>query len=162
MMTTRSKPVSRPGWRHWIVPIVVLVCGLAVEWWAFVKLEEVLENRQNREAMRRVALACRTYAADFDGKFPPTLNALADKGYVDQTKIWMLPNALTGDIEPVFYRQPTATSDAERNREVIMVSPPLHRNNRRVLATAGGMVSVERLTPEQVAEAEQGRWPTRH
>ena len=104
--------------------------------------------------MRSLVLACLSYADDSEGEYPENLQNLVYEGYLDWPEIWMMKNEETGERQSIFYRKPTGATERERAREVIMISPPMRRENYRVLGFATGAVSAEWVPPDTLELAK--------
>lgn len=97
---------------------------------------------------RMIAVACRAYAADHDGQFPPTLQALVPQ-YLPDAK--SLVCALRSANDTAGFRY-FGGRDNDPEQKVLLASEQTSKDGRNVVVRVSGLVEMENLSATTLPE----------
>ena len=93
---------------------VAMAAGMAMP--VFNKVSEKGKATKSLAQAKQIGLACKMYAADNDGKFPPTLDALVPT-YLADNKLFVSPFAPN---EPLGYLYHSGLTDDASPKEILL------------------------------------------
>lgn len=113
---------------------------------AIPKIEELGNRSYQHNVGRQLFLACRLYASDHDGQFPPDLATLVEENIVeslDRFTRWSGDGDATFETHPAWdYRQPQGATDYSEDYSTIMaISAWQTRAGERVAVYAYGGIA---------------------
>jgi hypothetical protein len=127
--------------------IFVLAIGAGIALPAFAVARERAQEAASMNNGRQIAIACRAYAADHNGSFPPTLNELVPK-YLPNAKTLTCP--LTGPSQPIGYEY-YGGKDSDPGSRILLVSKGASRvhnkGTRRVVVHVDGSAELDPNMP---------------
>lgn len=103
---------------------------------AIMKTEEVTAIANDRTEIRQLVLACRMYATDNEGKFPPTLEELFPDYIEDRELLTAEISTNPRVVQPYLYR-PGLTEMSELD-EIVLAGPIRGSAGRRVVGRVDG------------------------
>ena len=125
-----------------MLPVVAILAALAVP--AFSSVQDKAHQAQSMNNVRQVMISLKSYAADNNGKYPPSLDELVKTGVVaDQKTLDTLLDypQFKGWTAEKGYEYSGGT-DADPGNKVILMSRSHAQNGRRILGYNDGSVQV--------------------
>ena len=109
-----------------------------------VPVFNVVQEKANQMATgnnaRQVVMACKVYAVDHGGSFPPSLDALVPE-YIEAPEVLQSrPPSEDGDVSGFEYT--TGLTDSDPGETVVLQSKRIYRLNKRVIARLDGSFEV--------------------
>ena len=119
------------------VSTVAVLAGMALPAITKVRLKAVETSELN--TLKQVLIGLRMYAADNNGKYPPTLSALAPD-YVGGSQILEFTDPRTKQRTPWLYRN--SLTEASAGSEVLVAAPVASPDRKRAVGFNDGSVRV--------------------
>ena len=114
-----------------IVPVAI-AAGFALP--VFSKVQERSKATKSLSNAKQIVTACKIYAADYRGKFPPTLQALVPD-YLPDAKIFISPFA---PEVPMGFTYTAGLTDTSRAEAILVEDKFASREHHRVVAHVDG------------------------
>ena len=122
-----------------LIPIIAILAGIALPVFSEVQIRG-LETKALSNG-KQIATACKIYAMDNKGNFPPTLEALVPD-YISERSVFICPFDPAEPFGYTFY--PGKETDPATN--VLLVSKSLSKRKRRVVVHVDGTGNIEPAT----------------
>ncbi|MFK5923992.1 MAG: DUF4190 domain-containing protein [Verrucomicrobiota bacterium] len=110
---------------------------MAIAMPAFVGVQEAARQNKQTNDVRILLVACQTFAAEHDGKYPDTLKELSPDFISDESLLGYI-NSDSGQIEPYMYFSGKTVNSEPRS---LLIASPEVKNNRRVVGFCDTSVS---------------------
>ncbi len=113
----------------------------------FTQVSSRAQQTVQTNEMRQISLACHSYAADNNGKFPKKLKQL-HPDYLSESDILKWDDKATGETLPYLYRG--SLSSSSPSTEPMMLSPNAIAGKRVVLYVEGNVAVLDQASVEEI------------
>ena len=127
------------GYLGFGLTFLAILASLAVP--AFSAVQQQGQQMKVVNNARQLVIALKQYAAEHEGKYPPTLETLFEEQILTDRKILEFPTHLNVPGQGWDYRGATLTDHSERNI-VLLVTKQADRSKKKIVAHNDGSVEV--------------------
>ena len=123
------------------IPLIAIHAALAVP--AFNQVQSQGNQMKAISNARQIVLGMKQYAADHDGKYPPTLEPLFEEQILTDRKLLEIPGSLN-DPDQGWEYLGAGHTDSDPGNLIILTSRKPDRTKKKIIAHNDGSVTAER------------------
>lgn len=122
-----------------LIPVLAILAAIAVP--AFTKVQEKAEQMKSQNNARQILMACKIYAADHGGAFPPSLDKLVEEQLiVDGSVLQTVPPSEDG--EAIGFEYVPGLTETDSVFKVMLQSKITYPDGKKVFGFVDGSVQV--------------------
>lgn len=124
-----------------MIPVLAVLAGIALP--VFTEVQARAKQTKSLSNAKQIALACKLYAMDHDGNFPPTLDVLVPE-YLPDRAVFICP--MSGPDVPMGFEY-FGGKETDPPKKVLLVSKASDRRGRRVVVRVDTSGQIENYVP---------------
>jgi type II secretory pathway pseudopilin PulG len=129
------------GYSFICLTVLAIIASLAVPAYAMVQQQGMQMKVMNNA--KQIVLGLKQYAADHEGKYPPTLDTLFDEQILTDRRLLQFPPPLNVPGQGWDYRGAKLT-DSSEGSAILLMSKHADRSKKKIIAHNDGSVEVRR------------------
>jgi type II secretory pathway pseudopilin PulG len=125
-----------------LIPLIAILAAMAIP--AFNKVQQQGNQMKVVSNARQLVLGMKQYAADHDGKYPPTLETLFEEHILTDRRLLQFPKSMDVPGQGWDYRG-AEFSHSDAGNIIVLITKEEDQTQKKVVARNDGAVMVERV-----------------